>query len=169
MSASTDSATCARRTLCKWNSLGLPYSISWTCVSQLILFLANSGFEKDPTTSKFEIYAKIKQLSLIGLYKVSGSVIILPVRGSGPSNLTLGKNPNPTNLMPKEIITNLIVRRQRRIQHQTDTKGRTEKGKTVLIIFRCGFEFFDHQVIVTAEQIKQLSTGNKKNRLNVSI
>lgn len=54
-------------------------------------FSLNSGFDRDPTTSKFEIHLKIKQVSLIGPYKVRGSVIILPVRGSGPANLTLGK------------------------------------------------------------------------------
>lgn len=48
------------------------------------------GFGKNPETSKFEIYAHIEQLSLIGRYKVKGSVIILPVVGSGPANLTFG-------------------------------------------------------------------------------
>lgn len=52
----------------------------------------NSGFGKDPTTSKYEIYAKVDQLSLIGKYKVKGNVIILPVVGSGPANLTFGKH-----------------------------------------------------------------------------
>lgn len=50
-----------------------------------------SGFDKDPKTSKFEIYANVDQLSLIGQYKIKGSVIILPVVGHGPANLTFGK------------------------------------------------------------------------------
>lgn len=50
-----------------------------------------SGFGKDPTTSKYELYANVDQLSLIAKYKVKGSVIILPVVGSGPANLTFGK------------------------------------------------------------------------------
>lgn len=49
-----------------------------------------SGFDKDPTTSKYEIYASVKQFTLIAQYKVKGSVIILPVVGSGPANLTFG-------------------------------------------------------------------------------
>lgn len=53
--------------------------------------LLDSGFEKDPKTSKFEIYAKVDQLSLIGQYKVKGNVIILPVVGNGPANLTFSK------------------------------------------------------------------------------
>lgn len=49
-----------------------------------------SGFEKDPTSSKFEIYGKVGRLALIGQYKIRGNVIILPVTGSGASNFTFG-------------------------------------------------------------------------------
>lgn len=49
-----------------------------------------SGFDKDPSTSKFEIYGKVNRLALIGQYRIKGSVIILPVTGSGASNFTFG-------------------------------------------------------------------------------
>lgn len=49
-----------------------------------------SGFEKDPSTSKFEIYGKVDRLALIGQYTIKGSVIVLPVTGSGPTNFTFG-------------------------------------------------------------------------------
>lgn len=51
----------------------------------------SSGFERDPSTSKFEIHANCAQLSLIARYKVNGKVIVLPVVGSGPANLTFGR------------------------------------------------------------------------------
>lgn len=54
-------------------------------------YLICSGFEKDPTTSKFEIYANVDQLQLIAKYKAKGNIIILPVVGQGPANLTFGK------------------------------------------------------------------------------
>lgn len=51
---------------------------------------SDSGFDKDIESSKFEIYADVEKLSLIGKYKVKGRVIVLPVVGEGPANLTFG-------------------------------------------------------------------------------
>lgn len=56
----------------------------------LIHIFDTSGFDKDPATSKFELYANADQLSLIAQYKAKGKIIILPVVGSGPANLTFG-------------------------------------------------------------------------------
>lgn len=56
----------------------------------LIFGFFSSGFEKDPTTSKFEIHANCAQLSMIARYKIKGKVIVLPVVGNGPANLTFG-------------------------------------------------------------------------------
>lgn len=56
-----------------------------------MIFSEISGFDKDPTTSKFEIYAKVDKFSLIAKYKVKGNIIILPIVGQGPANLTLGR------------------------------------------------------------------------------
>lgn len=65
---------------------------------------------------------------------------------------------------------NSIVRRQCGIQHETDTKGRTEKGKTVRFIYRCGCKFFDDQVIVTEEQrLSTVQMGCKKGRKKTSM
>lgn len=55
----------------------------------LMLFF-HSGFDRDPKTSKFEIYCRIPELAIVGHYKVAGKVIILPVVGEGPANLTFG-------------------------------------------------------------------------------
>lgn len=68
-----------------WNVIHIKYD-----VLKKKKFFFCSGFDKDPNTSKFELYANVGQLSLIGLYKVRGSVIILPVVGNGPANLTFG-------------------------------------------------------------------------------
>lgn len=58
------------------------------------MFLFCSGFEKDPATSKFEIEASIRQISLVGKYKVRGNILLLPIVGSGAANLTFGKFSN---------------------------------------------------------------------------
>lgn len=50
-----------------------------------------SGFGKDPATSKFELYAQIARISLVGHYKARGNILLLPIFGQGPANLTLGK------------------------------------------------------------------------------
>jgi len=47
------------------------------------------GFGKNPRTSKFEVHARIPRLQLIAKYKIDGRVLILPITGNGPSNLTL--------------------------------------------------------------------------------
>lgn len=50
-----------------------------------------SGFGKDPTTSKYEIFGFVNQFSLVGQYTMNGKILILPVVGTGMANLTLGK------------------------------------------------------------------------------
>lgn len=49
------------------------------------------GFEKDPK-GQFEIRLKGPVLYLVGPYKISGRVLILPVQGEGKSNMTLGNS-----------------------------------------------------------------------------
>lgn len=48
------------------------------------------GFEKNPRKSKFEMYCRIPKLTIIGNYKASGRVIILPITGHGLANMTFG-------------------------------------------------------------------------------
>lgn len=48
------------------------------------------GFERDPTKSKFEFTAHIDHISLVGQYKVRGNILLLPIIGNGPTNLTFG-------------------------------------------------------------------------------
>ena len=49
-----------------------------------------SGFGKDPKKSKFELHATLDRLEAVGDYKITGSVIILPMVGNGIANLTFG-------------------------------------------------------------------------------
>lgn len=65
-------------------------------------YLFFSGFDKDPNKSKYEIYCRIPQLAIVGQYKVNGKVIVLPVVGDGPANLTFGKF-LIKNLYPKNL------------------------------------------------------------------
>lgn len=57
----------------------------------IVSFRINSGFEKDPATSNFEIVARIDRISLIGQYKARGNILVLPIHGNGPANLTFGE------------------------------------------------------------------------------
>lgn len=50
-----------------------------------------SGFTSDPKTSKFELHARLPRIEMIAKYKIDGKVLILPIRGEGASNLTLGE------------------------------------------------------------------------------
>lgn len=54
-------------------------------------FMYRRGFEKDPKLSKFELYGHLPRLSIIGDYKITGSVLIIPIVGNGLMNITLGK------------------------------------------------------------------------------
>lgn len=49
------------------------------------------GFERDPTKSKFEFIAHIDHISLVGQYKARGNILLLPIIGNGPVNLTFGE------------------------------------------------------------------------------
>lgn len=55
-----------------------------------VLFFHFSGFTNDPDTSPFEIRGHIPQLSILADYKITGSVLILPIVGEGRLNITMG-------------------------------------------------------------------------------
>lgn len=46
-----------------------------------------SGFTSDPTLSKYEVYATVPKISIIGKYKVNGRVLVLPIQGEGNASL----------------------------------------------------------------------------------
>lgn len=46
------------------------------------------GFDKVPD-SVLEVEAELKQIKLIGDYKIDGRILVLPIQGQGRSNLTL--------------------------------------------------------------------------------
>lgn len=58
---------------------------------------AYRGFEKD-YQGTYEIKLKGPVLYLVGAYKISGRVLILPVQGEGKSNMTLGTSAMPLNI-----------------------------------------------------------------------
>ncbi len=64
---------------------------SFTCFFFPFHFERYSGYGKDPKRSKFEFYGRIPRLTIQGHYKLNGKVILLPVQGDGPANMTFGK------------------------------------------------------------------------------
>lgn len=43
-------------------------------------------------TKKNQLIFKIDYLSLVGDYVIDGKILILPIKGSGQSNITMGNN-----------------------------------------------------------------------------
>lgn len=66
-------------------SFDVPFKSDKKCVHRIY-----SGFQKDPT-GKYLLSGKMPVLYLIGQYKISGRVLVLPIQGNGQSNITLGK------------------------------------------------------------------------------
>lgn len=69
--------------------------VNFSFVMQTVIWLICfncSGFEKDIATSKYEIYANIDRISLVGQYKARGNILLLPINGNGAANLTFGKS-----------------------------------------------------------------------------
>lgn len=121
-----------------------------------------SGFEKDPSTSKFEIYAKVDRLALLGTYKIRGNVIILPVVGNGASNMTFGmifltkygklkmdpeNSPENGPENQKKIIFILLFFRQCRCFYQTPTQNRSQEGQNIFEFRWCKAWFYYNKVI----------------------
>lgn len=53
-------------------------------------FVIYSGFQVDPS-GKYELNVKGPALYLIGPYRISGRVLVLPIQGEGISNITLSQ------------------------------------------------------------------------------
>lgn len=51
------------------------------------------GFQKNPV-GKYLLSVKGPALYLVGPYKISGRVLVLPIQGVGQSNITLGNFPS---------------------------------------------------------------------------
>lgn len=49
--------------------------------------LSCRGFEADPLTSKYEVYATVPRITINGDYKIDGRVLVLPINGEGKANL----------------------------------------------------------------------------------
>lgn len=57
----------------------------------MLFHCITSGFEKDPKSTKFEVWGDIPRLTITGQYTVKGSILILPIVGNGNVNITFGK------------------------------------------------------------------------------
>ncbi|EDW13827.1 uncharacterized protein Dmoj_GI23924 [Drosophila mojavensis] len=47
------------------------------------------GFDRNPSTSKFEMYGAFSKIVLRGKYLADGRILILPIRGDGDADITL--------------------------------------------------------------------------------
>lgn len=48
------------------------------------------GFEKDPSTSKFEFYGRVPDIKIKAKYNIKGKVLGLPIEGEGPLEMNIG-------------------------------------------------------------------------------
>jgi Haemolymph juvenile hormone binding protein (JHBP) len=53
--------------------------------------LTHRGFPEDIDNAANEFHCRAPRLTLVGSYKVNGRVLVLPITGTGQSNLTLGE------------------------------------------------------------------------------
>lgn len=70
------------------------------------MLFESSGFDADPNTSKYEVYATVPKVSITGKYKVDGRVLVLPIRGEGDANLVFDNCVLVVKLKPKVITKN---------------------------------------------------------------
>lgn len=75
-------------------------------LSKSHVFKKLSGFEADPTTSKFEVYATIPKLRLVGKYKINGIILILSILGGGDASLAFDDVVFSINFKPKVTVKN---------------------------------------------------------------
>lgn len=72
----------------------------------MFFFVESSGFDADPNTSKYEVYATVPKVSITGKYKVDGRVLVLPIRGEGDANLVFDNCVLAVKYKPKVITKN---------------------------------------------------------------
>lgn len=68
-----------------------------------VSFNFHSGFGADPNTSKYEVYATVPRINIIGKYKVNGRVLVLPIQGEGPARLAFDNADLTVRYKPKVI------------------------------------------------------------------
>lgn len=52
---------------------------------------SHSGFGKDPRKSKFQIDAYVPIENMVGRYKLTGKMLVLPLNGHGAANITISE------------------------------------------------------------------------------
>lgn len=77
----------------------------------MIVFLSKiifkfSGFGPNPNASKYELYAKVPKVSIVGKYKVDGRVLVLPIRGEGNADLVFENCELAVKYKPKVTVKN---------------------------------------------------------------
>lgn len=65
-----------------------------------------SGFDADPTTSKFEMHAVIPRITIAGNYKMNGNMLVLPIEGNGKCNITIDNSATFFKFTPKIVTKN---------------------------------------------------------------
>ncbi|XP_037956729.1 protein takeout-like [Teleopsis dalmanni] len=64
------------------------------------------GFDRDPSTSKFEMYGSFPKLQMRGKYTADGRILILPIRGDGDADITIIKPKFSVKFKPSIIVKN---------------------------------------------------------------
>ncbi len=75
-------------------------------INYFFFVVSTSGFEADPSTSKFELSATIPKLSLVGNYKIDGIILILSILGGGDARLAFDDVAFTAKFKPKVIVKN---------------------------------------------------------------
>lgn len=67
----------------------------------VFFFIIDSGFEKDPKKSKFEVIGTAPLVAIVGKYRINGKVLFLPIVGNGRANLTFENVNIHAKVIPK--------------------------------------------------------------------
>lgn len=70
----------------------------------VVFIFDHSGFEADPHTSKYEVYATIPKITVSGDYKINGRVLVLPIQGQGKANLVFENAEMVVKYKPKVVV-----------------------------------------------------------------
>lgn len=69
-----------------------------------IAIISDSGFEKDPKKSKFEMYARVQKLQLVGKFYADGQILNFPIKGNGVFDIVLENVKIGIKFKPKLVV-----------------------------------------------------------------
>lgn len=88
----------------KFNLKSKIYSSIPSNQNYYFFLLIFSGFNADPHTSKYEVYATVPKITINGKYKIDGRVLVLPIKGEGDAHLVLDNMTLNVIYKPKVIV-----------------------------------------------------------------